>query len=368
MIHANSVGLFAFWLVVLSPVTALAQAGSTDANRISVGTLVVPPFMMKAADGRWEGLSIELWQELAQSLDVEFEWREYGSLREIWSAIEQREIDVVPGMSVTEEHEVILDFSHPYYRSGSAIAVSTAGAGHDWLGVVRRVFSWDVLGAIGFLVLLWITAGIALWLFERRRNRALSSEGPLKGVEHGVWWAAVTMTTVGYGDVAPKTTGGRIVAAIWMLVSIILIASFTATMTTSLTVGALHGKVRGLHDLAAVRVGSLAESESMGFLVQRGIAALPFGSEQEGLQAIVDDEIDAFVYNRAVLAYLAKTQFSARVRVLPDNFDPYYVAVATLPGSALLEPINRALLQIIASDSWSRLITSYFGAGPRDSR
>jgi polar amino acid transport system substrate-binding protein len=363
MILANCVGLFVSWLVVLSPVTAPAQTGGAEAARISVGTVVVPPFMMKAPDGRWEGLSIELWKELAMVLAVEFEWREYQSLAEIRSAISRGEIDVMPAMAMTEEHEIIVDFSHPYYRSGSAIAVSKAGTGHDWISVVRRIFSIDVLGVIGFLVLLWITAGVALWLFERRRNSALSSEGPLKGVEHGIWWAAVTMTTVGYGDVAPKTIGGRIVATIWMLISIVLIASFTATITTSLTVGALHGKIRGLHDLAGARVGALAGSESLDFLAQRGITALPIQSAQEGLQAIADNELDAFVFNRAVLAHLAKTKFPAHVHILPDHFDPYYVGVAMQSGSELREPIDRALLQITASDNWSRLITSYVGTG-----
>jgi polar amino acid transport system substrate-binding protein len=363
MILVNCFGLFVSWLVVLSPVTALAQTGGAEAARISVGAVVVPPFMMKAPDGRWEGLSIELWQELALVLAVEFEWREYQSLAEIRSAILRGEIDVMPAMAITEEHEIIVDFSHPYYRSGSAIAVPMTESRHDWLGVVRRIISMDVLGAIGVLVLLWITAGVALWLFERHRNSAVSSEGPLKGVEHGIWWAAVTMTTVGYGDVAPKTIGGRIVAILWMLVSIALIAGFTAVITTSLTVGALHGKIRGLHDLAGVRVGSLAGSESLTFLAQRGIAARPIRSEEEGLQAIVDDELDAFVFNRAVLEYLAKTEFPAHVQVLPDNFDPYYVGVAMQSGSELREPIDRALLQIMASDNWSRLITSYVGTG-----
>lgn len=44
---------------------------------------------------------------------------------------------------------------------------------------------------------------------------------PIKGLGQAVWWAAVTMTTVGYGDKAPKTLGGRVVAVAWMLASIV---------------------------------------------------------------------------------------------------------------------------------------------------
>jgi len=49
----------------------------------------------------------------------------------------------------------------------------------------------------------------------------------------------VTMTTVGYGDKSPKTLGGRMVALVWMIFSIIFIASFTANITTSLTLSEL---------------------------------------------------------------------------------------------------------------------------------
>ncbi len=362
-IPSNRSGLIAIWAAMLLSGAALAQTGSAERAPLSVGVAQIPPFMMKTSDGRWEGLGIELWRELAQVMGVEFEWREYQSLAEVRSAFERDEIDLLPGVPVTPEHEVIADFSHPYYRSGSAIAVSTKHEAHGWMGVARHIFSSGVLQAVCVLVLLWIAVGIALWLCERNRNSAVASDGPLRGVEHGVWWAVVTMTTVGYGDVAPKTIAGRIVATIWMLVSIILIASFTANITASLTVGALRGKVRGLQDLGAVRVGALAGSASLDFLTERGIAARPTQGEREGLQAIVDDELDAFVFDRAVLAYLAKTQFPSQVEVLPDNFDPYYVAVAMQPGSELREPIDRAILQLMASDSWSRLLASYLGTG-----
>jgi len=88
-----------------------------------------------------------------------------------------------------------------------------------------------------------------------------------------------------------------------------------------------------------------------------------------GDQAIIDglvqdDELDAFVFDRAVLAYLTKTEFPYQVEVLPDHFDPYYVSVAMQPGSELREPIDRAILQLMVSDSWSRLIATYVGTGP----
>jgi voltage-gated potassium channel Kch len=45
------------------------------------------------------------------------------------------------------------------------------------------------------------------------------------------WWSIQTVTTVGYGDVAPKTTEGRIVAAVLMIAGIASISLVTATIS-----------------------------------------------------------------------------------------------------------------------------------------
>ena len=50
-----------------------------------------------------------------------------------------------------------------------------------------------------------------------------------------VWWTIVTMTTVGYGDFAPISFGGRLLAMIIMFFGIILIAVVTGTISSIIT-------------------------------------------------------------------------------------------------------------------------------------
>jgi voltage-gated potassium channel len=48
----------------------------------------------------------------------------------------------------------------------------------------------------------------------------------------GIWWAFVTTTTVGSGDIAPESVGGRIVAMMLMLMGIALLGVFTGLVAS----------------------------------------------------------------------------------------------------------------------------------------
>jgi voltage-gated potassium channel len=60
------------------------------------------------------------------------------------------------------------------------------------------------------------------------------AEGPPEYSTYGesAWWAMVTVTTVGYGDIVPQTTEGRTVAVILMLVGVALLGTVAASLAS----------------------------------------------------------------------------------------------------------------------------------------
>jgi polar amino acid transport system substrate-binding protein len=352
-------GMLLLSLLMLIQAPAFSLDESAAQRKLVVGVVVAPPAYMKTDDNRWEGFSVEIWQAVAQDLGLSFEFREFSNLESLLSALEQKQIDVIPAIAVADRFESTMDFSQSYLKSGLSIAVPAEGVDYRWMNVIKSVFSLQILKAVGLMFLMSMIIGIIVWSFEKQRNSEMFGDGNVKGIGHGIWWAMVTMTTVGYGDKSPKTLGGRICAIIWMIFSIVFIASFTAAITTQLTLTELRGKVHGFNDLYHARVGCIAGSEGFAFLAKKGIAAIPFESLNEGLKAVESRKIDAFVQDEKILQYVIKTEFPGRVQVVGGTFDEYFVSIALQQNSPLRKPINKALLKFMKTDSWDELLNRY---------
>jgi ABC-type amino acid transport substrate-binding protein len=329
---------------------------------LRVGVVDVPPLYMRTGDGRWSGFSVELWSAVAREMGSDYELREFADPQEMLEALDRKEIDVIPSMVVRERFEPLVDYSQSYVKSGLAIAVPVEKDSLQWVHIFEGLLSESILRAVAFMLVVSAAAGVLVWAFERRRNREMfGGDGTFEGIGHGIWWAMVTMTTVGYGDKAPRTIGGRVVALVWMVFSIIFIASFTANITTSLTLDRLKGKVHDLSDLKRVRVGSIAGTEGADFLTRQGVAVIPFANFSDGLDHVAERQIDAFVQDEHVLRFLAKQGFAGRVQILQGTYDEYFVSIALQERSPLRKPINRALLKYMKTEQWSELLNRYFG-------
>ena len=352
-------GLILLWLHLLFPVHALCQENDLTTRSLLVGAMETPPACIKKADNQWEGFSIEIWQVVAQRIGVPFEFREYNNLESLLDALEKKEIDVIPALAVQDRFEATMDFSQSYLKSGLAIAVPAEAANYRWIKVIESIFSPHILKAIVLLLLMSLLFGIIVWRFERRQNSEMFDDGSVKGIGDGIWWAVVTMSTVGYGDKAPKTIGGRIAALIWMIFSIVFIAGFTATITSQLTISELKGKVRGFNDLYHTKVGCILKSEAGDYLTKKGVTAISFDNIQKGLAAVDSRQIDAFVLDEKILKYLAKSNFPGRIQVIDSTFDEYFVSIALQQKSPLRKPINKALLKLMKTEGWAEIMNRY---------
>ncbi|KPJ99873.1 MAG: hypothetical protein AMK71_08990 [Nitrospira bacterium SG8_35_4] len=326
-------------------------------KELVVATKEAPPFSMKSDNGSWSGISITLWKEIAEELDLKYRFVE-TDLQGMLDGLKDGKYDAaVAALTVTEERETVFDFTHPFYITGLGIAVKQVQS--SWTGVVKRFFSIAFLKVIFLLAVTLLIFGFLVWLLEKRRNPEQFSNS-VKGIGDGFWWAAVTMTTVGYGDKAPKTLAGRIIATIWMFTAIIIISGFTASITSSLTVTELGSAIKGPENLPEHRVASIKGSTSERYLSSHRITYVNYANIEEGLRAVESGEVDCMVYDAPLLKYYI-TKGDHRLSVVKRIFEQQYYAFGLIQGSPLRESINRALLEKTGLPWWQDIVYEYLG-------
>lgn len=352
--------LLIMWLSVLPFAQAQDATSAVPPRQLVVGVKDAPPFALKGADGTWSGLSIELWRQVAKAQNLSYRFVEAKDMPELIEDTAAGKFDVAVGaITVTVDREKILDFTQAYYTTGTGIAVPIVSV-MNWGTLRRALTSFNFLQAIVALIGLTLGAGILVWLLERRQNEYFGGS-VTKGISSSVWWSTLAMTQRSSAEKGPQTILGRLVATIWLVVSVITIAVFTAGVTSVLTTSQIQGTIAGVSDLASVRVGTVKGTSSEGDLIRRKVKFQPYETLTDGLKALRAGRLDAFVYDKPLLTWAIRQGFASRLKVLDVSIEPQSYAFALSPDSPLRKPLSIEMLHTIQSDEWTEARVRYLG-------
>ncbi|XP_028414723.1 uncharacterized protein LOC114537825 isoform X2 [Dendronephthya gigantea] len=186
--------------------------------------------------------------------------------------------------------------------------------------------AWPILL---FIVLAAILSGMFMWTLDHFKN---PDEFPMKfteGVWEGFWWAIVTMTTVGYGDRAPRSILGRLFCMIWIITGMSIIAILTAMVTASLSASieyrlVVHGSKMGAVD------GS--QEERIGTGMNAGIKT--FDTPKDVVEALVDTtSLEVAIMDSYLLSYYHEVIKREPVRVKANEELPINYGLSLAPNS-----------------------------------
>lgn len=337
-----------------------ASTQISSERELVIGTKEAPPFSMKATDGTWHGISIELWDRVAKGLNLRYRFSETDTVQELIDGISSGKFDVAAAaITVTALREQTVDFSHPFYSTGLGIAVPTDRVS-SWLPVVHAMTSFGFAQAVLALIGLAILVGFLIWLFERTHNDDFGGDVK-KGLSSGVLWSTTAMTQRQSSAFSPRTLPGRVVAIVWMVVSIIAVAVFTAGITSALTTKKLRGEVGNVGDLASVRVGAVAGTSTEDALARLQIKAKKFQNAHLGLKALRKGKLDAFVYDKPLLAWTIRQNFPWSIDLLEVTFEPQHYAFVLPNDSVHRKALNIALLNATTDSWWREVLSRYLG-------
>lgn len=338
-----------------------------EKRRIKVGLKEEPPFIIKDIDGTFYGLSIDLWTSLAEhnEVDIDYEYKEFNDVTGMLRALDYNEVDIaINPITLSKIRLKMFEASQPFFISSLGVATSSIPQ-NQFSMFVSNLFSLGFLKIILLLMMVILIFGTIVWWVEKSSNNVEFGEG-IKGLMDGVWWAAVTMTTVGYGDKIPKSGKGRIISIVWMFTAIVLISSLTASITSQLTVNPLGFDIERLEDLEKLgktgrHIGTVGYSSSQEYLNNHDIAiSQSYDTPIEGLEALTDGKIDVFVYDKPIMNYLLiKHELEARIKIMPITFNKHYCSFMLPKDTKFLETIDPILIEKINIASWNNTLEKY---------
>lgn len=333
---------------------------SSSIDTLRVGYTSAPPFIIEQGD-KLEGVNSWLWNRVAKDLDIPFILQRM-EFSEMLDAVVTGKIDLsINPLTITSDRAKIMEFTHAFYSSHSGIATYELSFFAKFKQFIAAFFDINFLNALIVLLGLILIFGFVAWLFERRENPEQFREG-WRGIWDGLWWSAVTMSTVGYGDKAPKSRGGKIVALVWMFAGLLFISGFTATIASNLTVNQLQWNPKEFSEFKTEPVGSIKNSGASDFLQERFFRKVQlYKNVNEGLTDLSEEKIKAFLYDEPILKYIIQNnpQFE-RLNLLPSKFDLQLYAFGLPKSRSKLEiRISQKILEIVESAEWRLVLDEY---------
>ena len=351
---------------VFPPSVFPTEGAEASSAQLTVAVAECPPFVI-TENGQYSGLAIYLWEQVGLELGLNWKYAEY-SLSDLLETIKNKDQTELPDIgisctSITAEREELIDFSHSFNETYTAIAVRQTTL---WSVVTGFFTSPRVLNAI--LIILGIAAliGAVFYLLEHRINKKLFSSSSFMGrLLEPLIIGLMFVTSGPIRFYRFKTLTARVLSAVLTLSSTFLIASITAVLASSFTLNAMQTEVRTVDDLRTLQVGALAASTSSAFLRANGINH----QTRPDLDTLVNDldagQLDAIVSDAAFLHYRINQgkqqgKFES-LTVLPYELAAQNYAFILAHDSPLRERINRALLTVRMQAEWHAKNLEFLG-------
>ena len=215
--------------------------------------------------------------------------------------------------------------------------------------------SWTTIGslfspAIGQLlgvgVIIVVLLANVLWFVERRSNPHFQ-KGYLPGIMDGIWGVMLIIATGEHGDRDTPSLVKRLTVVFMWLFGVVLIAQFTATVTSSLTVQQMQSSIQGPGDLPGKTIATVPGSIAAEYLGQVGLRFINVANADDGYNMLVQGQVQAIVYDAPTLQYWAAKRGKGVLQVVGPIFRPEKYGIAVASGRPLRKRINEALLTML---------------------
>ncbi|MFY9729863.1 MAG: transporter substrate-binding domain-containing protein [Candidatus Acidiferrales bacterium] len=365
----SSIALALFVIVgSLVPLSAQAPVKQGDIPELRVAVFIAPPMVVEQ-NGSLTGFSIDLWSAIATRLKVTTSYQIMPDANALEEAMRSKSADLSPAIAITSVRDDVFDFSYPILETGLQIMVRETGATQGTTSrlspvwdMLRLLFSRTTIEWLGVGLLLVLVPAHVVWFLERRQQGGIiTNRSYFPGIFEACYWGLATLAA--QVEIMPRQWMARGLAVLWMFASVVFIASYTAELTTTLTVEKIRGAIEGPDDLPGKQIATITSSIAVVYLREQKIEVQEFPAADQVFRALLDKKVDAVVMQAPLLLYFASHEGKGLVKVVGPEFDRRPVAIEVQLDSPLRKKIDRALVTLREHGTYQLLYVKWFG-GP----
>ncbi|CAK7354062.1 unnamed protein product [Dovyalis caffra] len=270
---------------------------------------------------------------------------------------------VVGDTTIVFNRSLYVDFTFPYTESGVSMIVPFVDNNNKNAWVFLRPLTWD-LWFTSFCFFIFI--GFVVWVLEHRINEDFRGP-PSHHVGTSFWFSFSTMVFVQRERVVSNLS--RVVVIIWCFVVLILTQSYTASLTSLLTVQKLQPKVTDVNELIkkGEYVGYQEGSFVPGILLGLGFdksKLLMYNSTEECEELFSKGSGNggiAAAFDEVPYMELFLSKYCSKYTMIDPTFKTAGFAFAFPKGSALVPEVSRAILNVTEGDRMKEIEDAWFG-------
>ena len=301
-------------------------------DTIRVGIKETSEFVVNR-DGKVSGDAIEKWESMYGGDSI---YTIYSTVDDLIGAVKNGEVDVAVGaITVTVDRERDVDFLFPYMQTGLSYGSLTKDTVLDLFYAMMPTF----LKGLAAIFIVNLMAGALFATVEHRANDDVDSTWT--SMFTGFYWSSATLTTVGYGDVAAKTTLGKLISTVWMWSGLIITGMMTGLIMSAITVESSNDvDFNVFEDRVAVVSGSAGFHYAKKLAKENNIHI--YDTIDEAMKSVNDGDTAGVIHDKVLLDNVAKNY--PDVVVSETLLTKDYYAFAVPEKWPYTEELNRRLL------------------------
>ncbi|KAJ7979519.1 Glutamate receptor-like protein [Quillaja saponaria] len=295
-----------------------------------------------------------------------------GSYGDLLQEIPKKKYNVVVGdVTIVAERATYVDFTLPFTETGVRMLVRVQHGRHKSMWSFARPFSWDLWLSI---VIFSVFIGIVIRIMERNATRSeidSSSSSPILHREQltmvSILWLPLSQMVIPQRELVAKNCS-RFVLVVWLLLAFVLMQSYTASLSSILTLDQLQPSYLSVQELitkghkVGYQSGSFVRNQ---LLVQRlkfdPSNVIPYGSISEYNHALRNGTIAA-IFDEIPYIKVFLNKFGSRYMMVGPTYRTGGLGFAFAYNSSLTSYFSRAILSVIESDTMDTIEDKYFGS------